>query len=386
MAAAHTWGGDIDLDSVQVAEAGENLVVGEEDLLRWSVTCLEIAGASTNHAESQTKLLLAADRRGHYSHGFNRLGVYVRDIQSGACFPNAQPTVVRETPAAAFVDGNAGLGAVVGQFSMQLAIEKARETGVGWVTAKNSNHFGIAGHYTAMAEKQGFLGLAMTNGTPWVAATRSRGQRVLSTNPIAFSAPGKTTGMCLDMATSAVAAGKIEVAAVRGEKIPTGWAVNGEGKNTHDPREALKEGAGLPLGGTEETSGYKGFGLALMVEVLCGVMTGGTWGPNVRAWGATDGEVGGLSHCFLALDPAVCAPGFPGRLQQVLDTVRQLEAAEEGLPVLAPGDKEREAEEGVAKRGGIVYSRAQYQRFEKLSRDLGLSPPPMFKPNPQTHS
>jgi len=380
MGAAHTWGGDIDLDNVQATEAGEDVVVREADLLRWSVTCLEIAGASTDHAESQAKLLMAADRRGHFSHGFNRLGVYVRDIQSGACFPNARPTVVRETSAAAFVDGNAGLGAVIGQFSMELAIEKARETGVGWVTAKNSNHFGIAGHYTDMAEKQGLVGLACTNGTPWVAATRSRGQRVLSTNPIAFSAPGKTSGMCLDMATSAVAAGKIEVAAVRGEKIPTGWAVNGEGRNTNDPRVALKEGAGLPLGGAEETGGYKGFGLALMVEVLCGVMTGGTWGPGVRAWGATDGEVGGLSHCFLALDPSVCGPGFPGRLDKVLDTVRHLEAQEEGLPVLAPGDKEQEAEEGVARRGGIVYSRAQYQRFQRLSKELGLSPPPLMAP------
>ena len=95
----------------------------------------------------------------------------------------------------------------------------------------------------------------------------------------------------------------------------------------------------------------------ILLKVLCGVMTGGTWGPGVRAWGATDGEVGGLSHFFLALDPAVCGPGFPGRLEQVLNTVRQLEAQEEGLPVLAPGDKEREAEEEVARRGGIVYSR-----------------------------
>jgi len=307
---------------------------------------------------------------------FHRLGVYVRDIQSKACFPNAQPTVVRETVSAALVDGNAGFGAVVGQFSMELAMQKAKETGVGWVTARNSNHFGIAGYYTAMAEKQGLVGLACTNGTPWVAATRSRGQRVLSTNPIAFSAPGEKDGMCLDMATSAVAAGKIEVAAVRGEEIPAGWAVNGEGRDTTDPKEALREGAGLPLGGNEKTGGYKGFGLALMVEVLCGVMTGGSWGPGIRSWGATDGEVGGLSHCFLALDPTVCGPGFPARLDKVLHTVRHLEARDEDLPVLAPGDKEREAEHGVAKRGGIVYSRAQYDRFESLSKDLGVLPPP----------
>merc|ERR550534_732646 len=124
---------------------------------------------------------MAADRRGHYSHGFKRLGGYVRDIQSKACFPNAQPTVVRETVSAALVDGNAGFGAVVGQFSMELAMKKAKETGVGWVTARNSNHFGIAGYYTAMAEKQGLVGLACTNGTPWVAASEfSRQIQLLS--------------------------------------------------------------------------------------------------------------------------------------------------------------------------------------------------------------
>jgi LDH2 family malate/lactate/ureidoglycolate dehydrogenase len=353
------WGGDIDLVSGEAgeAEAGPEVVVPEAAMLEWAAGCLRRAGAGEGPAAAQAALLMAADRRGHFSHGFNRLGVYCRDIQSGACLPGAQPTIVRETAAAALVEGGAGLGAVIGEFSMALAIRKAGEAGVGWVTARNSNHFGIAGHYSAMAERAGMVGLAFTNGTPWVAATRSRGQRLLSTNPIAFSAPGQAgDGLCLDMATSAVAAGKIEVAAVRGEAIPVGWAVDGKGRDTRDPREALREGAGLPLGGREETSGYKGFGLALMVEVLCGVMADGAWGPGVRAWGATDGSPGGLSHCFLALDPAVCGAGFPGRVDELLGAVRGLEPADPAQPVLAPGDKERGAEEEVRARGGVSYS------------------------------
>ena len=373
---AGAWG-DLDLSSSNPAEeeegAGEEVVVSVEELLLWSTACLVMAGAEEGPARQQAELLLAADRRGHYSHGFNRwgsglgkiflsvlrLGIYCSDIQSGACVPGAAPRVVRETVAAALVDGAAGLGAVVGRFCMELAISKAKEAGVGWVTARNSNHFGIAGHYSAMAERAGLLGMACTNGTPWVAATRSKGQRLLSTNPIAFSAPGEEqdSGLCLDMATSAVAAGKIEVAAVRGEAIPEGWAVDGAGRHTADPKLALREGAGLPLGGREDTGGYKGFGLALMVEVLCGVMTGGPWGPEVRAWGATDGVLGGLSHFFLALDPGVCGEGFPGRLEAVLATVRSLEPEEESLPVLAPGDKERQRERMVRERGGVQYSR-----------------------------
>ena len=358
--AGGTWGGDIDLVTPTVGEqqVGEDVVVSEANLLAWATTCLEVAGAGPEVAAAQAELLLAADRRGHYSHGFNRLGVYVRDIQAGACRPAAVPQVVNETAAAALVDGGAGLGAVIGEFAMKLAIRKAREAGVGWVTVRNSNHFGIAGYYSAMAEREGMVGIAMTNGTPWVAATRSRGQRLLSTNPIAFSAPGVDSGICLDMATSAVAAGKIEVAAVRGEAMPEGWAVDGQGRDTTDPKEALREGAGLPLGGRETTGGYKGFGLALMVEVLCGVMSGGPWGPEVRAWGATGGEPGGLGHCFLALDPGVCGGEFPGRVEEVVGVVRGLEPREEEEPVLVPGDKERAEEEAVRSRGGVLYSRS----------------------------
>ena len=145
------------------------------------------------------------------------------------------------------------------QFCMELAIKKAKEAGVGWVTARNSNHFGIAGHYSIMAQREGLLGLSFTNGSPWVTATRSRGARVMSTNPISFTAPGSGgDGLELDMATATVAVGKLEVAAVKGEEIPACWAVDGEGRETRDPRRAMREGAGLPLGGQEETGGYKG--------------------------------------------------------------------------------------------------------------------------------
>ena len=178
---------------------------------------------------------------------------------SGACRPNLPPVILNETVAAGFVDGQDGLGGVVSQFCMELAIRKAKEAGIGWVTAKNSNHFGIAGHYSMMAQQEGLLGFSFTNGSPWVTATRSKGARVMSTNPIAFTAAGQEgDGLVLDMATACVAVGKLEVAAVRGEEIPPSWAVDGGGRETRDPRTAMREGAGLPLGGAENTGGYKG--------------------------------------------------------------------------------------------------------------------------------
>ena len=273
------------------------------------------------------------------------------------------------------MDGRDGLGGVVAQFSMELAIKKAKEVGVGWVTASNSNHFGIAGHYSMMAQREGLLGLSFTNGSPWVTATRSAGARVMSTNPISFTAPGEAgDGLVLDMATATVAVGKLEVAAVRGEEIPDCWAVDGAGKVTTDPRTAMREGAGLPLGGSELTGGYKGYGLALMVETLCGVMAGGAWGPNIRQW-AESSSPGGLSHSFLALDPAVCGPNFSHHLQQLLNTFRQLSPAEPDLPVLVPGDPESSNEAAASEAGGIIYSRAQYDRFLQFSRKFEVPAP-----------
>ena len=135
-----------------------------------------------------------------------------------------------------------------------------------------------------------------------------------------------------------------------------------------------REGAVLPLGGLEATGGYKGYGLGLMVEVLCGVAAAGTWGPHIRSWGST-AEPGGLSHCFLALDPSLSGPGFPGRLQELLQEFRATEPAEPGLPVLVPGDPERARQTKVALEGGVRYTKPQFERFLQFSDQFGVSPP-----------
>ena len=243
------------------------------------------------------------------------------------------------------------------------------------MTASNSNHFDIAGHYSMMAEKEGLIGFSFTNGSSWVTATRSAGARVMSTNPIAFAAPGcGGDSVVVDMATAAVAVGKIEIAAVNKQELPQGWAVDGSGSVTTDPRAALREGAGLPLGGLEETGGYKGYGLAMMIEILCGVMSGGTWGPNIRQWGKTD-QPGNLSHCFIVLDPSVCGTGFQDRLQSMADMFRNLEPRDPCKPVMVPGDPERFKEKTVQDNGGVKYSKLQFDRFVGFSNNLNVSCP-----------
>ena len=373
------WGGisvDAAEDNIEeVVDDDYEVLVSEEVLLDWAVNCLCKAGAEEGPARTQAKILLAADKRGHYSHGFNRLDIYCNDIISGVCQPNNTPVVENDKLAAALVDGRDGLGGVVGEYAMNVAIEKAKLTGVGWVTAKNSNHFGIAGHYSMMAERQGLIGFSFTNGSSWVTATRSAGARVMSTNPIAFAAPGvEGDSVVVDMATAAVAVGKIEIAAVTKQDLPHGWAVDGGGSVTTNPRTALREGAGLPLGGLEETGGYKGYGLAMMIEILCGVMSGGTWGPNIRPWGNTD-QPGNLSHCFIVLDPAVCGTQFQARLQSMVDMFRNLEPSNPSKPVLVPGDPERNNEKMVKDNGGVKYSKLQFQRFVGFSKKMEVECP-----------
>lgn len=352
-------------------------IICEEELQRFGEDCLVAVGASKAHAAQHIAVLVEADRRGHYSHGFNRLrGHYVADIRSQICDPNAMPVIVRETVSTALVDGKNSLGAVVGNFAMSLAITKAKETGVGWVTVRGSNHFGIAGHYSAQALQQDMLGMAFTNGSPYVAPTRSA-TSLFSTLPISLAAPGLGGDhMLLDMATSAAAVGKMELARTHGTDIPIGWALDKEGQPTTDPEKALPSGGGcgLPLGGGEETSGYKGYGMALMVEIFCGIMSGSAWGPHVRKWKIQD-QVADLGQCFVAIDPSAFTDTFPGRLQSLLDTCRGLTPLDPDLPVLVPGDRGRGREAAVRERGGVKYKEEQVKNMMELAKELEVKPP-----------
>lgn len=209
---------------------------------------------------------------------------YINDLHKNSTDGNVVPTILNETPATAWVDGLNGLGAVVGNFCMDLAIQKARATGVGVVCAKRSNHYGIAGWYTIRAMEQGFIGVSATNTSPLMCPTRSM-EAGLGTNPISFAAPAdKEDSFVLDMATTAVAVGKIEIQRRKGATVPHGWAHDTKGNMTTDADLAFESGCLAPLGGDEITSGFKGYGLGAMVEVLCGILAGANFSTKIRKW------------------------------------------------------------------------------------------------------
>lgn len=255
---------------------------------------------------------------------------------------------------------------------MELAVEKAKKFGIGMVAARGSNHFGICGYYTMMAMEQGLIGFNCTNTSPLMAPTRSV-KAGLGTNPLSL---GMSTGdgdeFLLDMATTAVALGKIELAIRKGEDIPEGWALGSDGKVTRDAEEAFNASLLMPLGGSECNSGYKGYGLGLMVEVLCGILTGSQFGPNIRAWKTND-RVANLGQCFMAINPEAFACGSKERLSTLLKQLRDLPVAGEE-PVLIAGDPERSHMRKVDREGGITYHPNQLKASEEFAKHMGVRP------------
>ncbi|KAJ8717396.1 hypothetical protein PYW08_005795 [Mythimna loreyi] len=343
-----------------------------EEVRRFMEDCLKAVGAPESEAQAHADLLMHADTVGHYSHGLNRLEFYINDIRNGACEPNKTPEILKDVGATAWVDGHDALGATVGNFCMKLAIQKAKEFGVGWVAAKRCNHFGMAGYWALLAEREGLIGMAFTNTSPIMVPTRAT-QSALGTNPIGVAAPA-TGGdkLVVDMATTSVAMGKIECQIHKEEPLPPGWALGPDGKPTTDAKAAFTAGKLMPLGGEEKTSGYKGYALAAMVEVFTSGLSGSYMTHNIRGW-ETDSLQGppNLGQCFAAINPEFFAPGFKDRVADCLNTWRNLEAADPSLPVLAPGDKEHKIGGSTLAKGTVNYPPNQVEAMNNLAKRIG---------------
>ncbi|XP_055295358.1 uncharacterized oxidoreductase YjmC isoform X2 [Sitodiplosis mosellana] len=341
---------------------------------RFIVDCFQSLKVPVSHAKLMADLLVAADYRGHFSHGMNRLEMYLNDIQTGTMDGAAVPTTIKESPATAWVNGNNGLGAVVGRYCMDLAIKKAKNVGVGWVCANHSNHYGIAGWHSIYAQEHGLIGISMTNTSPVLCPTRSK-SAALGTNPLSLAAPA-TNGdsLVLDMATTSVAIGKIEVQRRKQAPIPLGWALDKNGNQTTDAAEAFDASLLLPLGGMEVTSGYKGYGLSAVVDVLTGVSSGASFATNVRRW-TLDGsshEEANLGQVFIAVDPNCFAPGFETRMTEFNGILRNLPPADEEKPVLVPGDPEHAHMVKVDKEGGIRYHESQLANLDEIATKFNV--------------
>lgn len=234
-------------------------------------------GVPKSDAEIAAQGLVAADLRGVDTHGvirFNPLAWYVKWLSDGEMNPTPNIRVVSESASSALLDGDRGIGMVIGQRAMELAIRKAKESGVAMVAVRNSRHFGMSANYAMQALAHDMIGIAMTNASRQVVPTFGR-EAKFGTNPICLAAPTlEERPFVIDMATTTAAAGKLELAARQGKSIPAGWALNESAETTHDPRVAQKARRLLPLGGSREGGSHKGYGLAIVVEILCGVLSG----------------------------------------------------------------------------------------------------------------
>jgi L-2-hydroxycarboxylate dehydrogenase (NAD+) len=231
-----------------------------------------------NDAMQAADVLACADLRGIDSHGVARLHSYFDMLSLGRINPKPQIKTVRSTLSTATVDGDNGLGLVVGSQANRMVMDMAEKAGSGWVSVMNTNHFGIAGYYVLKALERDLIGWAMTNSTKLVAPLWGA-ERMLGTNPVAIAFPGKEEPpIVIDMATSAAAYGKIEMARRSGDAIPQGWGINSQGRGTTNPDDMLAGGALLPLGSDRERGGHKGYALAVMVDILSCVLSGANWG------------------------------------------------------------------------------------------------------------
>lgn len=375
-------------------------LVTVDEARRFMTDCFVASRTPIEHARQMAELLVEADHRGHFSHGMNRLEMYINDLHAGCTDGAAVPRVLSETHATAWVDGRNGLGAVIGNFCMDKAIAKARQVGVGVVSANNSTHYGIAGWYAMRAERAGLIGMSMTNTSPLLAPTRSAAP-ALGTNPIAFAAPAAGGDrFVLDMATTAVALGKIEIQRRRAEPLPVGWAADRDGNVTTDAEVAFEAARLMPLGGAEETAGYKGYGLAAMVETLCGVLAGANFATKVRHWSLEGSEEApNLGQFFMAIDPKCFAPGFEERMAEQNGILRGMKPVRAWLrvvyatfslvyirhalvhsqkhadkPVLVAGDPEHSNQLAVDAAGGIAYLPNQLETCARLADRLKIRP------------
>lgn len=336
-------------------------------------------GCSDEHAGIATKVLLSADLRGIESHGIARLSGYIRLWEAGRI--NAVPDIktVHETPSTAVIDGDKGLGLVVSHYAMQTAIDKAAIAGTGWVSVKNSNHFGIAGYHAMMALQHDMIGIAMTNASALVAPTFSA-ERMLGTNPIAVAIPAKTQpAFVADFATTTAANGKLEVAQRKHEDIPAGWAQTKEGQPTTDAHAVKNGGALLPLGSDREHASHKGYALGSIVDIFSAVLSGASYGPWAPPFPAyvpmpQDMPGEGLGHFFgaMRIDAFRTKDDFYKNMDNWIARFRDARPVEEQKRVIIPGDPEREME-AKHLREGLYLLAPVVEDLLQLSKKFSLN-------------
>jgi ureidoglycolate dehydrogenase (NAD+) len=343
-------------------------LIAVDDLSRFCIDALRRCGLSEADARVAADVLVATDAFGVYTHGTKALRGYVRRLRGGGLKADAVPTVCAEGPAWAIVDGHSALGMVTSVFSMERAIAKAKTAGLAYVGVRNSCHFGAAGHYALMAARVDMIGMAMANDYPSMAVLGAR-KAVLGTNPFAYAVPaGKEPPIFLDIASSTVAGGKVRIAQMKNQPVPDTWMVDTEGVPTTDPFLYPQAAFLLPFGG------HKGYGLAMMIEHLAGVLSGTGAMYDLENWVDSDPSL--ATHhgaAFLAFDVGAIRPidDFKDRVDQLIREIHQTPKAKGTERIYVPGEMEWENHRRAVVEG-IPLPDDVRESLGALADELGL--------------
>jgi len=368
-----------------IEEDEVSVVCDADRLQKFVVDVFRALGLTESNARDATAVLLKADILGIESHGVPRLRNYVTRLQTGAVETNPEVVVVHELPSTALVDGANGLGMVVGQRAMEIAIDKARETGAGFVSVRNSSHYGIAGFYARMALEHDMIGFSMTNvGSGGNTPPTGGKTGFFGTNPIAVAAPTKTPpAFVMDFATTVVAFGKLQIAMRREHDVPMGWIMDGEGNPTTKPDARVGGGYILPVGGMRETGGHKGYGLMLLVDILTGVLSGaavGATASKLSTSGAQSeqvrpaGAAANTGHFFgaLRIDGFRPVDEFKEEMDEMFRVIRSSEKLPGWDRVYVHGEDQWEAEK-YRLANGIPIDEPTYESLKEIAGELNIT-------------
>lgn len=356
--------------------ADQERTVSVERLHAFTEAAFVTGGLRPEDAAIAADVLVTTDAWGVFTHGTKNLRGYLRLLAAGGLNARARPAIVAEGPAWAMINGNAALGMTTSVFAMQTAIAKAKVAGIAYVGVRNSSHYGAAGYYTWLAAREGLIGLSMANDIPSVSAPGSR-SAITGSNPLAYAVPaGRHHSMALDMSTATVAGGKVYAARQRGEPIPANWLIGPDGKPTTDP-------SGYPeTGALQPAAGHKGYGLALLVEMLAGNLSGAAMTNEVGSWIFGDpSQPTNHGAAFIAIDVSQMAPleGFTQRVEALIDKIHGAPRADGADRIFVPGEMEWERHEqarrlGIPLPSDVVASLRDAARIsgQDLTQALGL--------------
>jgi len=357
----------------------EYIKIKVDALQEFTVSVFTKLGLPLEDAKISVEILIASDQRGIGSHGLQRLNRYVNGLKTGVMKPITEVKILKETPNTLLISGGDGMGQVAGYRAMQMVIDKALKNNVAFAAVRDSNHYGIAGYYAMMALEYDLIGISLTNSAILVVPTHGK-NAILGTNPISIAVPtGKERPFVLDMATSTVPRGKLEVYDREGKTMPSTWATDEVGKATQDASRVLanlleKKGGGLlPLGGAEEVDGsHKGYGLALLVDILSGVLSGSAFGPYLYA---KKDEPAKVSHFFgaIKIDAFIEPAQFKSLMDEYINILKNSEKATGQDRIFIHGEKEFELYEQQKEEVGIYYK--VVEELRKIGEELGIKAP-----------